>query len=289
MKRIALVAVALMVAAALTGCSDVTFGLGGGESALFRSLPGQAGEDENYNKLADAFFDAVDARDAEAVKAFFADDVVGSFAEMDAQLAALFEIYTGPTEISARDGVSSGSYETDDGMRSSEVKATFAVVSGGEYYWCELIYMYENPDPRKIGISGVNFYAAADYCRVWYMDDASDREDFGLNVYADAPCVQEIRSICGRPYRYSDPVSPLDMEAAREFLSQSDSYPEFTARFGQPCAANPARFAYIYLLPDENGRQRYLMLSANLNNDAIFGAEIADDLKLLGNVPVVGK
>ena len=58
-----------------------------------------------YNEAADAFFAALDARDAEGLRGRFAPRVQAEDADLQEQIEALFALYPGPTQENGRDGM----------------------------------------------------------------------------------------------------------------------------------------------------------------------------------------
>ena len=155
---------------------------------------------------------------------------------------------------------------------------TFPIRDRGRYYWCSLELTYTDDfDPGEVGITALAFYSAEYYCALLY--EAADAEwpaGSGLDVRTAYPADGDIRAAGGSPYRFENDTPPLEENAVRDFLGQTDSFSEFCAYFGVP---NAAQVYYIYALQsDADEAPLYLQLTVVEETDTIYTAAVVDDL-----------
>lgn len=229
-----------------------------------------------YNEAADAFFAALDARDAEGLRGQFAPRVQAEDADLQEQIEALFALYPGTTQENGRDGMQvHGAYRDHEGKERAVVDSTFPVVSEGEIFFCFLQLCYQDDfDADNVGLLEVDFFTKEEYCALGLDLGVDWPEDRGLNVCAGSPLEGEVRVIGGYPYLYEAQVPPLDEAEVQTFLqARGGDWAAFRERFGEPCAGGGRAF---YDLPQEEGEPRWLSLL--LDGDEILSARVVDDL-----------
>ncbi|MBD5543364.1 MAG: DUF5104 domain-containing protein [Lachnospiraceae bacterium] len=256
-------------------------------------------EEEIYNQTVDEFFQALDARDKEAIKDMFAPAVRKKDKTFDDSVDKLLECYSGPTDICKRDGsMAHGSYSMGE-ISTSEVDSGFPVVSNGKYYWCDFTLMYaNNQDKDEIGIKKVRLvsveyeceamYAYAAESRAGMMDKGGDdRDESALQVFTECDVDYEVRFIGGYPEKFTPVDRELSLAQVEKFFETSHSYSEFVEEFGEPNV--PGGFSgcsYIYELSDEGAEPRYLAILLDSDGDAIYSARVKNDLDVSGILKV---
>ena len=245
-----------------------------------------------YNQTVDDFFAALDRHDAQAAVELFAPNVRDAHPELETLMNELMEGYRGPTDVCKRDGSRvAGSYHTDSGKSSSEVAQGFPVLSGKDYYWCDLTLMYENDwDSGEIGVKSISFYSAEYECQLRYApDDAHlSREntdgdaDCPLDVELSRDAGYEVRMVGGYPMKFEPSDRRLTRDAVIQFFESPGSFSAFRSQFGEPNAWSISGVSCTYELEDDAGAPRYVDLLYNEDDDSILSAYIVNDLDVVG-------
>lgn len=268
----------LLLCAACSGCALLDTLARWVESGV-SGEPYVSREEQIYIETAENFLDAVAREDRAAVRALFSENVRETDEDFDAQLDLLFEADLDASAFWDRDDIQlQGSYRHDDGRHAAVVQDTFPIRDRGRYYWCSLELTYTDDfDPGEVGITALAFYSAEYYCALLY--EAADAEwpaGSGLDVRTAYPADGDIRAAGGSPYRFENDTPPLEEDAVRDFLGQTDSFSEFCAHFGAP---NAAQVYYIYALQsDADEAPLYLQLTVVEEADTIYTAAVVDDL-----------
>lgn len=236
-----------------------------------------SGERKALGDAVDGLFAALDARDGEAIAALFSPKIRSEDTDLPDQIEKLLAVYPGPT--TRYDWEDDGGYkERSGGSYTNTANCTVYATCGGEDYWCWLGLMYQNSDPEKVGVTSIRFFTAEEFCGVHY-DDWDIPAEEGLAVYAERTLDCPVRAIESRPYKYTPPAAPLDLDEAEEFLAGGErTYDEFVARFGEPCAVN---IWYFYELPPEDGAPHYLRMIVDYNDRTVAGFSVVDDRQWL--------
>lgn len=268
----------LLLCAACSGCALLDTLARWVESGV-SGEPYVSREEQIYIETAENFLDAVAREDRAAVRALFSENVRETDEDFDAQLDLLFEADLDASAFWDRDDIQlQGSYRHDDGLHAAVVQDTFPIRDRGRYYWCTLELTYTDDfDPGEVGITALAFYSAEYYCALLY--EAADAEwpaGSGLDVRTAYPADGDIRAAGGSPYRFENDTPPLEEDAVRDFLGQTDSFSAFCAHFGAP---NAAQVYYIYALQsDADEAPLYLQLTVVEETDTIYTAAVVDDL-----------
>ena len=268
----------LLLCAACSGCALLDTLARWVESGV-SGEPYVSREEQIYIETAESFLDAVAREDRAAVRALFSENVRETDEDFDAQLDLLFEADLDASAFWDRDDIQlQGSYRHDDGRHAAVVQDTFPIRDRGRYYWCSLKLTYTDDfDPGEVGITALAFYSAEYYCALLY--EAADAEwpaGSGLDVRTAYPADGDIRAAGGSPYRFENDTPPLEEDAVRDFLGQTDSFSAFCAHFGAP---NAAQVYYIYALQsDADEAPLYLQLTVVEETDTIYTAAVVDDL-----------
>lgn len=268
----------LLLCAACSGCALLDTLARWVESGV-SGEPYVSREEQIYIETAENFLDAVAREDRAAVRALFSENVRETDEDFDAQLDLLFEADLDASAFWDRDDIQlQGSYRHDDGRHAAVVQDTFPIRDRGRYYWCTLELTYTDDfDPGEVGITALAFYSAEYYCALLY--EAADAEwpaGSGLDVRTAYPADGDIRAAGGSPYRFENDTPPLEEDAVRDFLGQTDSFSAFCAHFGAP---NAAQVYYIYTLQsDADEAPLYLQLTVVEETDTIYTAAVVDDL-----------
>lgn len=268
----------LLLCAACSGCALLDTLARWVESGV-SGEPYVSREEQIYIETAENFLDAVAREDRAAVRALFSENVRETDEDFDAQLDLLFEADLDASAFWDRDDIQlQGSYRHDDGRHAAVVQDTFPIRDRGRYYWCSLELTYTDDfDPGEVGITALAFYSAEYYCALLY--EAADAEwpaGSGLDVRTAYPADGDIRAAGGSPYRFENDTPPLEEDAVRDFLGQTDSFSAFCAHFGAP---NAAQVYYIYALQsDADEAPLYLQLTVVEETDTIYTAAVVDDL-----------
>ncbi len=207
----------------------------------------------------DEFFAAVDARDAQAVKAMFSPNVQVQGEALDAAIEDLFALYPGPTEDCEMLSPVGSSQHQKYGRRTMvNVHNSFPVVCGGVNYYCSFSYVTTDEDhPENAGLKRVVLATEAAKCHPDYYRNTLDLGD-GLAVVT-APAVEgETRRIGDQPYLFTPCDRTITQEDLLGFLEQETRWDAFQQRFGPPNAESYG--GRYYELAPENGEARYALL-----------------------------
>ncbi|WP_297870759.1 DUF5104 domain-containing protein [uncultured Oscillibacter sp.] len=247
----------------LTGCGLVqrtADGLSEGlRDAALGALEGLSGSRWSLQDPIDEFFAAVDARDAEAVRALFSPNVREADGDLDESIQALLDLYPGPTEDCEMLTPVGASKHLEYGRQTMvDVHNSLPAVCGGVNYYCSFSYVTKDEeDPGNVGLRKVVVATEAARCHPDYYQNSLDLED-GLSVVTAPAAEGETRRIGDEPFAFT----PYDRTVTREelpaFLETDDSWEGFTARFGPPNAEGWLGTGYYYELVPEDGQARYV-------------------------------
>lgn len=250
-KRLIAAGMACVLLVMTAGCASVSFGT---EARLF-------------NETVDAFFQAVDDRDKEAVYNLFSPYArENSLTDLEEDIDRLFDFYPGPTQKCERDGtMAAASYSSHHGARSAECGEWFAVICNDVTYYCDFNLVYRNDgDEDCIGVESVSVVSEKAVC----SEDFRFSSQPGLHIVEDAPGDYETRRIRGYPEVYVSMDRVLTEEEILEFLEKDASFKSFRENFGEPNSETSRYTNYAYELEEEDGEKRYAVLSVyNLTED----------------------
>ena len=206
----------------------------------------------------DEFFAAVDAQDAEAVKAMFSPSVQAE-GNLDEAIEALFSLYPGPTEECEMLSPVGSSQHVKYGRHTMvNIHNSFPVVCGGENYYCAFSYVTKDEeDPGNVGIQKVVLATEAAKCHPDYYQSTRDLGD-GLFVITQPAVEGETRRIGDQPYEFIPYDRTITQEDLLDFLKAETRWDAFLARFGPPNAKSYG--GCFYELSPEEGQARYALL-----------------------------
>lgn len=218
----------------------------------------------------DEFFAAVDARDAEAVKAMFSPNVQAE-GNLDEAVQALFALYPGPTEdCEMLSPVGSSQHQKYGRKTMVNVHNSFPVVCGGVNYYCSFSYVTKDEDdPGNVGLKRVTLATEAAKCHPDYYENNQDIGD-GLTVVTEPAAEGETRRIGDSPYLFTPCDRTITQGDLLEFLERETRWDAFLDRFGPPNAESYG--GCFYELAPEDGRPRYALLYT----EEAEGAELVD-------------
>lgn len=229
------------------------------QDAALGVLEGLSGSRWSLQDSIDDFFAAVDARDAEAVRALFSPNVREADGDLDETIQALLDLYPGPTEDCEMLTPVGASKHLEYGRQTMvDVHNSLPAVCGGVNYYCSFSYVTKDEeDPGNVGLRKVVVATEAARCHPDYYQNSLDLED-GLSVVTAPAAEGETRRIGDEPFAFT----PYDRTVTREelpaFLETDDSWEGFTARFGPPNAEGWLSTGYYYELVPEDGQARYV-------------------------------
>ncbi|MBE6639008.1 MAG: DUF5104 domain-containing protein [Ruminococcaceae bacterium] len=232
-------------------------------------------EEKIYRQKIDAFFDALDAGDAEEMLALFSQTVVNSDSDLNEQIDKLISLYPRSTTTVMFDGLLGGEYEDEDGMFKSMACATIPIINNNEYYWVYIELIYEDDSsPDSIGLHRVYFYTADEYCMYFQDEDAAAPMELGLVVYAQRKMDQEIRCIESFPYAFTAIERDFDLSEMEAFLQSSDDWSAFVAKFGQPNAKGVTENCYYEI---QESADKVIYLEIAVQDEEIIYANLVDE------------
>lgn len=222
-----------------------------------------------------ALFDALDNRDAEAILALFAENVRKQDKNIEAEVRQMLDRWPGNTELWYYDGISSGSYSTNYGVKTAEVTAMIPVFAGDEVFWVLLDIMYrDDRDEKNEGVTRMLFYTAEDYCLLLESEDYKYPSEDGLHVAISEPDDPHVVCINQYPVRMAD-AEPLDPAEVEAFVQTNQTYSGFIECFGPPHGTGSmGLLSAYYWLPAENGEPRFLELGVTEWEDEIWGVYV---------------
>ena len=206
----------------------------------------------------DEFFAAVDARDAEAVKAMFSPNVRAE-GNLDEAVEALFALYPGPTEdCEMLSPVGSSQHQKYGRSTMVNIHNSFPVVCGGVNYYCSFSYTTKDEDdPGNVGLTRVVLTTEAAECHPDCYETAREIGD-GLAVVTEPAAEGETRRIGDRPYLFTPYDRTITRADLLAFLETETRWDAFQERFGPPNARSYG--GCFYELAPEEGQARYALL-----------------------------
>lgn len=214
-------------------------------------------KDRMFNAAVDAFFAAVDAKDADAIKALFSPRALEQAENIDEEIEKLFAFYPGPTQKCERDGVNSESGSSNHGKRIRRGSDWFAVVCDNTNYYCNFSMVFMNDmDADEEGVWSIDLVSEKVIC----AEDFQFWSEPGLHAESEAPGDYQTRRIGHYPKIFVPIERELDQEEIRTFLEKETDFKAFQNRFGEPNAETCTNLSYAYELPDKDGEKRYLIL-----------------------------
>lgn len=233
-------------------------------------------EDRMFNAAVDAFFEAVDAKNAQAVKELFSPRAQAEAENLDEEIEKLFAFYTGSTEKCERDGVGATWGSNDHGSHVRSGSDWFAVVCDGANYYCDFTMVFENDkNKEEVGVWSISLVSEKVKC----AEDFSFSAEAGLHAEADAPGDYQTRRIGGYPKVYVPIERELSLNDMLDFLEKETDFDAFRQNFGEPNAVTCTYLGYAYELPDEDGEKRYLELYVS-NEQKITKAMLVNDVDI---------
>ena len=234
-------------------------------------------EEKAFEELLPKLFEALDNGDEAALYHLFSPVIREECDNLQEQITALISVYSGPTDEFDITPIHSTEHIGNPGNWSS-ADTVIPVRSGDNYYFFNIALMYEHYDENQIGITLLEFYTADERC-AWLESDDKQSEYKGLYLYAEKNLECDIRTIDGRPRRYTPTNQTINVEEVRDFLKSSCSFSGFVERFGEANAKSPIVEYYYYELPKEKGEPRYLLVCEH--DGEIYGVTIVDDFKFV--------
>ena len=237
--------------------------------------------DHDHSLLQDtinAFFQAVDAQDTEAVKAMFSPRILQEDGDLDDMVDRLLALYSGPTDDCLVQR-SPGSSRHIGWKRRANTHVWFPVVSNGVNYYCYISFTYrddENPD--NIGIEKLVFTTEKARCSELLINSQEPLED-GLTVIEDAPGDYLTCRIGDEAFVYTPANRVITREDILAFLAQGTRWDAFTAQFGEPNARSPySENSCYYQLTDQDGQPRYAQITLQTveNKKSIYSVSLRD-------------
>lgn len=219
-------------------------------------MPGEA---KRFEEAVDAFFQAVDERDKDAIWNLFSPYAQKEDADLEDEIEELLEFYPGPTQSCERDGsMAASSGSNDHGAHSLQYDQWFAVICNDTTYYCDFSLVYRNDaDEDCIGIQSVSLVSEKVVCN----DEFRFSSEPGLHVVKDAPGDYETRRIGGYPKVYVPMDRRLTEEMILEFLKNDTSFKTFRETHGEPNSETSTYTCYAYELVSEDGEKRYAIFS----------------------------
>ena len=292
-KKLRIVCTLALLVCMLTGGASAD-GIFDYLGALFRvGLLNSITETEaaKFNQPVDAFFEALDAKDAEGIRALFAPAVLEAQPDMDAQIEKLFAVYPGVTELCLRDGPGESGHSRETGKRESYIRKRFPVKSDGNEFVCQVHLIYENDwDESQIGLQQVVLMNLDTAYRFANEDStrSSYPQDIGLHVLTDYDSGLELRFV----ERHVQRIKIMDRQISKTELldfcadEANHSYPALLEAFGEPndVEDNSSFLMILYELESENGEKRYFKAFVDADSRRLSSASIVGEFKWISKV-----
>lgn len=217
-------------------------------------------ESRCVQECVDALVPALQSRDAAAVKALFAENVISEHPELDAQIQAMLSHFDGEMEWHA-DSDHGGS-RVHYGEKSSFADIDLCLITGGKSWYLRSRLTYEhNRDAGEIGLCAMLFIPAGAFSSVEHFTPRD--EDRGLFIEGDDPDAPEGGFVGGYAMTWLDrDAAPVTEEALKAFLSGRESVTrdEFEAEFGSPALGSTFFHDWVYVMPPVDGEPRFAKL-----------------------------
>lgn len=261
MKRKISLLIAVLTFVSLSGCGSFRFSL-------------HPNSQEVYEKTVTELLSALDAGDGEAIFNMFGSGAKADADALKAGIDRMLSVYEGPHDGHGCDYLLATTESLHYGEYFGTAYDCFPVRCGDTYYYIRLEIVYESTaDESLIGISELAFYTEDEY---YIFKNAENVKwpDSSICVMAEAKCDFEVRTIGGYPRKYSQNGDPISLSDVKEHIKENWSLAEFQKRFGQPDADDSV---YLYYeLESEDGKQKYLKLSASRTGGITY-ASVVDD------------
>ena len=236
-------------------------------------------EQEFCNKTVNQLLSALDDKDADAIYNLFSISVQNESDALEGKIEELISLYNGSTDKIGDFSPYWGEGSQENGDVWNNVHIQFPVFSVGEYFWFHIEMMWENTsDEKQIGITQIDFYTADAYYDEFFSDEDWQKNK-GLNIFNRSVDEYNIISINNTPYdcHFSEAI---DLEEVKVFFKESTSLNEFVKKFGGAAASN--ELGTVYILPEQEGENRYLYLCCY--GDEIVYSDIVSNFDCIENV-----
>lgn len=261
MKRIISFLIAALTVVSLSGCG-------------YWSYSSRSSSQKLYEKTVTDLLSALDAGDGEAIFNMFGAEAKADADVLKAGIDRMLSVYEGPHDGHGCDYRLAESESVHYGEYFGTANDCFPVRCEDTYYYIRLEIVYESTaDESLIGISELAFYTEDEY---YIFRSVLNRKwpDSSICVMAEAKCDFEVRTIEGYPRKYSQNGDPISLSDVKEHIKENWSLAEFQKRFGQP--DNDDSVYLYYELESEDGKQKYLKLSASRTGGITY-ASVVDD------------
>lgn len=229
-----------------------------------------------YKEIMEQFVAYLDKKDAEGIKALFADGVLAQDEDIDSQIDRLFAYYDESSSKNTIDySLENGSKESknaDHGVVTQEISNWFYIYTSDCVYVCDATVCLKD-DTGEIGEGIVQVSVMTD--EVLVNDDVSFPEEDGLNVIEDTEGEYNIRRVGGTSYCFTEIERNLTVEEIAGYVEKQKDFTEFQSHFGKPNV--DGGYYAIYEVQKENGEYRYVYMFVNEETNSIKSVYVKDE------------
>lgn len=215
-----------------------------------------ARSDAACTETLEGFTAALEARDAEALKALFSPKAQTS-ADLDTPIHTLFDLTGGHSLRTEWNGLNSSGMSRHHGQVTEH--ATFRInlyIDETPYFvWFELTYICDE-DASAIGVSYIALISDYLVCCKEFQHPSGD----GMYIDAYTGTDYQTRRMEGFPHIWTDIERTITEAEMTAVILANPTITAVQEAFGQP---NAIDIGYYYQLADEDGEERYAVLYAN--------------------------
>jgi len=208
-------------------------------------------EETMFNEEVDAFFEAADRNDAQAIYDLCAASVKKENPALREQIVAFLDEYPGHPDTNERGGPVSGGGGWTDGKEFSTLSDVFVFTKDSTNFYCNLVYTYiDETDPEEVGIKYVSIRSEKVIC-----DETFDFPDVdGIYIQLQSDETYSTRRIGGYPEIFVEYDRKITEQQVRDYLAESTSLSGFKKQFGEPNADDPNLVCFFEIEGSDGGR-----------------------------------
>lgn len=183
--RRAFVVLTMLLPLEMAGCGSFIGRTDSGKGqAVNRDAYLSGTQDEQADEMMGKIVDAMDSRDADAMKALFSEYAVSTAASLDSQIEGLFEFYKGPSvsydgKSDYADGATTWDRDDNGSIGTGHaywlLSGRYTLKTADEKYQVKIIfYTLNEEEPGKVGLSYLEIVTQDYYDQDWFVMQSPD-------------------------------------------------------------------------------------------------------------------
>lgn len=235
-------------------------------------------DDQDYRKMVDKVFDALDQGNKEVLKNLFAPNAINANPNIDQQIDMLFEFYDGPYSIDEKISVSHSSEHNDHGRKEIYLQSWFEISANGSTYhmYLDMISRNDN-DKQEEGIRILDFATDEAYKSkyfIWHSEENTD-DVSGIYIQTSPEIRSDIMMVDDLLLKYKPINRSLCTDDFLDVITKDDSFQSLTDLIGEANGSNLIYGMFYYEL-DHNQ-----FVVCHMTDDKVKYLNVADEDKEL--------